>query len=301
MKKQSFFKKFLYSQKVAPYVFVMPFVITFLVFFAYSIISMVVMSFQKVAGANTVFIGLDNYKVMSNAIFQKSLKNSIFYTIVSCALMIPIPLVLAVMLNSKAMRLKSTFRSILFIPALTSVVVAGIVFRLMFGELPGSFMNQVIGAFGKGPLVWLRTPATVWLVLYIVCLWRWTGVNMMYYLSGLQQIPADLYESASIDGASTVQQFRYITIPLLKPTIIYVLTISIFGGMAMFSESYMIFNGNKSPNNVGTTLVGFLYRLAFEQNNLGIGAAVGVIFLVIVLVVNFVQLILNGTFSGKER
>lgn len=301
MKKQSFFKKFLYSQKVAPYVFVMPFVITFLVFFAYSIISMVVMSFQKVAGANTVFIGLDNYKVMSNAIFQKSLKNSIFYTIVSCALMIPIPLVLAVMLNSKAMRLKSTFRSILFIPALTSVVVAGIVFRLMFGELPGSFMNQVIGAFGKGPLVWLRTPVTVWLVLYIVCLWRWTGVNMMYYLSGLQQIPADLYESASIDGASTVQQFRYITIPLLKPTIIYVLTISIFGGMAMFSESYMIFNGNKSPNNVGTTLVGFLYRLAFEQNNLGIGAAVGVIFLVIVLVVNFVQLILNGTFSGKER
>ena len=124
---------------------------------------------------------------------------------------------------------------------------------------------------------------------------------MMYYLSGLQQIDSSLYESAAIDGAGTLQTFRYITIPLLKPTTIYVLTISIFGGMAMFSESYMIFNGNKSPNNVGTTLVGFLYRLAFEQNNLGIGAAVGVIFLVIVLVVNFVQLILNGTFSGKER
>ena len=300
MKKQSIFKKFLYSQKVAPYVFISPFVITFLVFFAYSIYSMVLMSFQKVAGANTVFIGLDNYKVLSNAIFQKSLKNSIFYTIVSCALMIPIPLVLAAMLNSKNMRAKSTFRSILFIPALTSVVVAGVVFRLMFGELEGSFMNQVIGAFGQGPLIWLRKPGTVWLVLFIVCLWRWTGVNMMYYLSGLQQIPADLYESASIDGASVLQQFRYITIPLLKPTIIYVLTISIFGGMAMFSESYMIFNGNKSPNNVGTTLVGFLYRMAFEQNNLGIGSAIGVIFLLIVLVVNFVQLGLNGTFSRKE-
>ncbi|MBQ1491357.1 MAG: sugar ABC transporter permease, partial [Blautia sp.] len=83
-------------------------------------------------------------------------------------------------------------------------------------------------------------------------------------------------------------------------TIIYVLTISIFGGMAMFSESYMIFNGNKSPNNVGTTLVGFLYRMAFEQNNLGIGSAIGVIFLLIVLVVNFLQLGLNGTFSKKE-
>ena len=300
MKKQSIFKKFLYSQKVAPYVFISPFVITFLVFFAYSIYSMVMMSFQKVAGPNTAFIGLDNYKVISNAIFQKSLKNSIFYTIVSCALMIPIPLVLAAMLNSKNMRAKSTFRSILFIPALTSVVVAGVVFRLMFGELEGSFMNQVIGFFGQGPLIWLRKPATVWLVLFIVCLWRWTGVNMMYYLSGLQQIPADLYESASIDGASVMQQFRYITIPLLKPTIIYVLTISIFGGMAMFSESYMIFNGNKSPNNVGTTLVGFLYRMAFEQNNLGIGSAIGVIFLLIVLVVNFLQLGLNGTFSKKE-
>ena len=300
MKKQNIFKKFLYSQKVAPYVFISPFIITFLVFFAYSIVSMVMMSFQKVAGANTAFIGLDNYKVLSNSIFQKSLKNSIFYTIVSCALMIPIPLVLATMLNSKNMRAKSTFRSILFIPALTSVVVAGVVFRLMFGELEGSFMNQVIGFFGMDPLIWLRRPATVWTVLFIVCLWRWTGVNMMYYLSGLQQIPQDLYESASIDGASVLQQFRYITIPLLKPTIIYVLTISIFGGLAMFSESYMIFNGNKSPNNVGTTLVGFLYRMAFEQNNLGIGSAIGVIFLLIVLVVNFAQLGLNGTFSRKE-
>ena len=294
-------KKLLYAQKMAPYVFIAPFVITFLVFFAYSIVSMVIMSFQKVAGANTTFVGMENYRVLSNSIFQKSLKNSIFYTIVSCALMIPIPLVLAAMLNSKAMKAKSTFRSILFIPALTSVVVAGVVFRLMFGELEGSFMNQVIGVFGQGPWIWLRKPVTVWVVLFIICLWRWTGVNMMYYLSGLQQIPADLYESASIDGASTMQKFWYITIPLLKPTIIYVLTISIFGGMAMFSESYMIFNGNKSPNNVGTTLVGFLYRMAFEQNNLGIGSAVGVVFLLIVLAVNFAQLIMNGTFSRKEK
>ena len=301
MKKQSIIKKFLYSQKVAPYIFIAPFIITFVVFFAYSIFSMIMMSFQKVAGANTAFIGLENYRVIHNSIFIKSLKNSIFYTIVSCALMIPIPLVLAVMLNSKPMKAKATFRSILFIPALTSVVVAGVVFRMMFGELEGSFMNQIIGVFGQPPLIWLRKPETVWLVLFFVCLWRWTGVNMMYYLSGLQQIPQDLYESAAIDGASSLQSFWNITIPLLKPTIIYVLTISIFGGMAMFSESYMLFNGNKSPNNVGTTLVGFLYRMAFEQNNLGIGSAVGVIFLLIVLAVNVGQLALNGTFSRKER
>jgi arabinosaccharide transport system permease protein len=161
-------------------------------------------------------------------------------------------------------------------------------------------MNQVIGFFGMDPIVWLRKPVTVWIILFFVCLWRWTGVNMMYYLSGLQQIPGDLYESAETDGATALQQMRYITIPLLKPTTIYVLTISIFGGMAMFSESYMLFNGNTSPNNVGTTLVGMLYRMGFEQNNIGIASAIGVIFLLIVIVVNIIQLSFNGLF-GKEE
>lgn len=301
MKKKSLFKKFLYSQKAAPYVFISPFIITFLLFFAYSIVSMIIMSFQKVAGPNTTFIGWSNYKILTNAVFIKSLKNSIFYTIVSCALMIPFPMILAVMLNSKLMRAKATFRSILFIPALTSVVVVGVIFRLMFGELEGSFINQFTGLFGMEPIIWLRQPATVWLALFLICLWRWTGVNMMYYLSGLQQIPEDLYESATVDGAGSLQKFRYVTLPLLKPTIVYVLTISIFGGMAMFSESFILFNGNKSPNNVGTTLVGMLYRMGFEQNQLGIASAIGVIFLVIVLLVNAVQLGFNGFFQKEER
>lgn len=300
MKKKNVVKRFLYSQKVAPYVFIAPFVITFFLFFAYSIFSMILMSFQKVAGANTTFIGMENYRILQNAVFTKSLKNSIFYTIISCALMIPIPMIMAILMNSKNMRGKAAFRSILFIPALTSVVVSGVIFRLMFGELEGSFMNQVIAVFGFDPLIWLRTPVTVWIALFLLCLWRWTGVNMMYYLSGLQQIPEDLYEAAEVDGASAMQRIRYIAIPLLKPTTIYVLTISIFGGMAMFSESYMLFNGNKSPNNVGTTLVGMLYRMGFEQNNIGIASAIGVIFLLIVLVINVCQLSLNGLFR-KEK
>lgn len=162
-------------------------------------------------------------------------------------------------------------------------------------------MNQLIACFGMEPIIWLRKPGTVWLALFLICLWRWTGVNMMYYLSGLQQIPEDLYESATVDGANAFQQFRYVTLPLLKPTTVYVLTISIFGGMAMFSESFILFNGNKSPNNVGTTLVGMLYRMGFEQNQIGIASAIGVIFLVIVLLINAVQLIVNGFFKKEER
>ncbi len=300
MEKKSVFKRFLYSQKAAPYVFILPFVLTFFVFFAYPIVSTIMMSFQRVAGDNTTFVGLKNYKTLMNPVFYKSLKNSIFYMIVSCALMIPIPMILATMLNSKHMRAKGFFRSMMFVPALTSVVVAGVMFRLMFGELEGSFMNQVVSYFGADPVVWLRKPATVWIALFVLCLWRWTGVNMMYYLSGLQQISGDLYESASIDGATSIQQFRFITLPLLKPTTIYVLTISIFAGLAMFTESYLLFNGNKSPNNVGTTIVGYLYRMGMEQNNIGIGSAIGVLLLIIVMVINVIQLALNGTFKKGE-
>lgn len=300
MKKRSVFSRFLYSQKAAPYVFVLPFILTFVIFFAYPVISTITMSFQRVAGENSVFIGTTNYKTLMNPIFIKALKNSAFYTIITCALMIPIPMILATLLNCKAMKAKGFFRSIMFIPALTSVVVAGVIFRMMFGELEGSFMNQVIQFFGADPVVWLRKPVTVWIALFVLCLWRWTGVNMMYYLSGLQQIPGDLYESADIDGANATQKFRYITLPLLKPTTVYVLTISIFGGMAMFTESYLLFNGNKSPNNVGTTIVGYLYRMGFEQNNIGIASAIGVVLLLIVMVINVIQLALNGTFKKGE-
>lgn len=300
MERKSVFKRFLYSQRVAPYVFVLPFVLTFLIFFAYPVGSTFVMSFQKVAAENTAFVGLKNYKTLLNPIFYKALKNSAMYMVISCALMIPIPMVLAAMLNNRNMKCKGFFRSAMFVPALTSVVVAGVVFRMMFGELEGSFANQVISLFGKDPIIWLRKPVTVWIVFFLLCMWRWTGVNMMYYLSGLQQIPGDLYESADIDGATGWQKMRYITLPLLKPTTVYVLTISIFAGMAMFSESFLIFNGSTNPNNVGTTVVVYLYRMGLEQNNYGLASAIGVILLIIVMIINVIQLTINGTFKKGE-
>ena len=297
-KNQGIVKTFLYSQKIAPYVFLLPFVVSFLVFFLYPFISTIVMSFQRVSGSNSTFIGLTNYKVLDNPVFFKSIRNSLFYAVVTCAMMIPIPMVLAAMLNSKHMRLKTMYRSFLFIPALTSVVVAGIVFRLMFGELPGSYMNIIIGAFGHEPITWLRTPWAIWTILFVLCLWRWTGVNMMYFLSGLQQIPQELYESADIDGASSRQKFINITLPLLKPTTVYVLTISIFGGIAMFTEPYILF-GNGGPNNVALTIVGFLYRMGFEQGQLGLGSAIGVFLLILVMIINVIQLAINGVFSKE--
>ncbi|MCH3917700.1 MAG: sugar ABC transporter permease [Spirochaetia bacterium] len=299
---KSFFKHFLYSQKIAPYVFLLPFVITFCVFFIYPVFDTVMMSFQKVSAGGNTFRGLKNYRLLMNPIFFKALGHSVFYTIVTLCLMIPIPMVLAALLDSRLMKAKTIFRGIMFIPALTSVVVAGTVFRLMFGELEGSFCNQVLAFFSYGPLVWLRKPVTVWIALFLLCLWRWTGVNMMYYLAGLQQIPRELYESAEVDGAGPLSRFFRITLPLLRPTTIYVLTISIYGGMAMFTESYILFNGNSSPNNVGLTVVGYLYRMGWEQNNIGLASATSCILLFIVMTINVIQLACNGTFrKGADK
>ena len=123
---------------------------------------------------------------------------------------------------------------------------------------------------------------------------------MLYFLSGLKAIDTSLYEAADIDGATPVQKFFDVTLPLLKPTTIYVLTISVYAGLSMFLESYMLWAGNASPNNIGLTIVGYLYRRGIEKNDMGYACAVGVVLLIVALIINFAQLIMNGTFKKED-
>ncbi|MBQ6384014.1 MAG: sugar ABC transporter permease [Clostridia bacterium] len=293
-------KSLLYSQRLAPYVFIAPFVIVFLVFFLYPIASTIIMSFQRVVPGQTSFIGIDNYRKMWNNSFLTALKNSAVYMVCTCVILIPVPMVLAVMLNSKKMPAKGFFRSMLFLPALVCVVVAGITFRLIFGERPGALMNSLLAAFGAEPVKWLGGPVrwTTMFALVILCCWRWMGVNTMYYLSALQSIPEDLYESAELDGAGAWQRFRHISVPLVRPTTIYVLTISIYGGLAMFVESRMLF-ANTEVGNQALTIVGYLYRVGIRKMNYGLGSAIGIFLLVLTLAVNLIQLILTGFFRKE--
>ena len=133
----------------------------------------------------------------------------------------------------------------------------------------------------------------------MLALWRYAGINMLYFLAGMQSIPTEYYEAASIDGAGRVQQFFHITIPNLKPTIVYVTAISIYGGLAMFLESFMLYAGNNSPNNQGLTVVGYLYRRGIEENDLGFASAVGVVLLVLIMAINLTFLALTGTFRKE--
>ena len=300
MKKQKGFRSILYSQSVAPYVFTLPFMLVFVIFFIYPLISTVIMSFQSVLPGQVEFIGLENFNKLFNAEFYQAVKNSLVYTVLTLIVLIPLPMLLAVFLDSKTMLGKNIFRSVFFIPALTSVVVAGTIFRLIFGEIPGALMNTIVGLFGQVPVKWLRMQGTAYMAMVVLATWRWTGVNILYFLSGLQSIPTELYESASIDGASSLQKFLRITMPMLKPTTIYVLTISIYGGFAMFTESYMLFAGNRSPGGIGLTIVGYLYRQGWEQNNLGFGSAIGLSLLVLVMIINIIQLRFFGLFRKED-
>ena len=293
-------KKLFYSQKLAPYVFVLPFALTVVIFWLFPIGNGVLLSFQDVL--KDEWVGLGNYqRLLSDKIFLKAVYNSAKYMVGTLILLIPFPMLFATLLNSKLMKKPGLFKSIYFIPALTSVVVAGTIFRLMFGEMNTSLANQVIAAFGMSPIKWLKGEWTSYFALLLLACWRWTGVNILYFLAGLQSISTDIYEAASIDGASKWQQFVKISFPLVKPTTVYVLTISIYAGLSMFTESYMLWKGNNSPQNIGLTIVGYLYRQGIEKRAMGYACAVGLILLIIVMAVNLVQLKATGTFDKEER
>ncbi len=295
------FKKFFYSQKAAPYVFVLPFILSFAIFWIYPLISTITMSFQDIEPTGTEWVGLSNYaKLLKDTVFHTAILNSFEYMILTLLLLIPFPMLFAVLMDSRLVKAKGFWKACLYVPALTSVVISGTLFRLMFSEYPTGQMNVITTALGLGTFKWLKVKATGLMALVIVCCWRWTGVNMLYFISGLKSIDSALYEAADIDGASAWQKFRYVTIPLLKPTTIYVLTISVYAGLAMFMESYMLWAGPDSPNYIGLTIVGYLYKRGITKSQYGYGSAVGIVLLVIALAINIVQLILNGTFKKEE-
>jgi len=298
-------RELLYSQSVAPYVFVLPFILTFAVFFLYPLISTIMMSFQDIKGSGTTWIGLKNYENMfSNKNFWIAVKNSMRYMVLTCAILIPMPLVLAYLLNSRMMpqRFADIFKTISYMPVLCSVVVAGIIFRMMFSELDGAMMNQIRASLGLEPIAWLKGEWTSMFAMVLLCMWRWTGMNILYYMAGLKSIPNDLYEAAEIDGANEWKKFWHVILPLLKPTAIYVLTISIYAGLSMFTESYMIFGNNNSPKNYGLTIVGYLYRYGFEKvDKFGFASAVGLVLLTGAMIITVAQLFITGTIGKKEE
>ena len=288
------------SPKVVPYVFMTPFILYFLLIYLYPTVSTVLMSFQRIDGPNNVtFIGLLNYERLFTRNYFLALETTTRYTVWNVLILVPVPLLFATLLNSTCVKGAQVFKSIFFIPALTSVIVAGIVFRLAFGSLDTALVNRLALLLGGESRDWLMQAGTGNFVLIVLTLWRWLGVNIVYFYSGLQAIPRDLYEAAQIDGANALRQFRHVTLPGVRPVLIYVITLCVLGGFSMFTESVALWQQN-NPGGVGRTIVGYMYMMGFYRNNMGMASAVGLTLLVLVLAANLLQLAVMGFFKKEE-
>lgn len=300
IKKKNKFIKMINSQKVAPYIFVSPFIISFLILTLYPTIQAFIMSFQRILPGQSQFIGWSNYERIFNPTFYRALQNTTIYVILTVLILTIIPIILSVVLDSKLVKFKTLFRASLFIPSLTSVIVAGTIFRMMFGESDVALANQIIGFLGIDPIEWRYNSLSAMFLMVVLCSWRWMGVNMLYFLAALQNVPKELYEASEIDGANVFQKFFYVTLPFLKPITIFVITISIINGFRMFEESF-VFWETSSPGNIGTTVVGYIYQQGIQQNDMGFGAAIGVVLMLIIFVISFAQLILTGAFKRGDE
>lgn len=289
----------LYSPKVAPYVFVSPFIISILVLFLYPFFSALNMSFQRILPGQVSYIGLSNYERVLNPTFMTALQNTSIFVFSTVIILTLVPLLLALCLNHRLMRFSNFFRASIFIPALTSVIVAGTIFRMIFGDSEQAFANQMLSLVGISAVDWRFGAATGMFLMVALASWRWMGVNILYFLAALQTVNKDLSEAASMDGANAFQRFRHVILPAIKPIIVFLVTITTINGFRMFEESFVLWE-TSSPGNIGLTMVGYIYREGIQRNDLGFGAAVGIVLLAIIFVVSMVQLFATGAFKKED-
>lgn len=254
----------------------------------YPMIQALILSTQTGFGVNLSFGGLKNYtRILKDATFRQSLFNTFFYLIVQVPIMLVLALILASFLNNKDLKFKGLFRTCIFLPCATSLVSYSMIFRSFFAN--DGFMNVVLKTLGLQPVMWFSSAWTARIVIIIALIWRWTGYNMVFYLSALQNIEYSIYEAAKIDGASPVQSFFKITVPLLKPTILMTAIMSTNGTLQLFDESLNLTNGGPGISTI--TMSHYIYNTSFVQNpNFGYAAAMSVLILIMVAVLALVQM-----------
>lgn len=292
-------KKLLYNKKIVPWIFISPFIIVFIIFKVWPILYSAFLSLYEMNGLQGgEFVGLKNYlDLLRDSNFTKALWNNTKYMVGTMITLIPLPLIFAVLLDSKVCKGKNIYKAILFIPTLTSLVIAAAVFKILLYEGDTGVVNALLGFIGIPAQKWLVNPVLIIPSIVLIATWRWTGMNLIYFITGLTGISKDMYEAADIDGANMLQRFYYITIPLLKPIIIFVATLNIIGGYKLFTEVYMLWPSGNSPGKSALTLSVLLYRTAFSFFELGYASTIGFVMALIILILSLIQLKLTGFFK----
>ncbi|QGH36506.1 ABC transporter permease subunit [Gracilibacillus salitolerans] len=263
-------------------------------FYFYPMVQALLLSLQSGMGSTLEYVGLDNYvRLFNDPTFITALTNTILYLLIQVPVMIVLALIFSVLLNDPTLKFKGFFRTAIFLPAVTSLVAYAVIFKYLFGN--DGLVNDFLLSMNliSQPLNWLSDPFLAKITIIIAITWRWTGYNMIFYLSALQNVDKSMYEAAKIDGASAVQQFFFITIPLLKPIILFTSIVSTIGTLQLFDEVMNITSGG--PGNATMTISMYIYNLSFEYTpDFGYAATVSYVILILVVILSFIQFKVAG-------
>lgn len=277
-------------RKLLGWAFIAAPVALIILFYFYPMLSAFIMSLQSGKGANLSFVGLTNYKrLLSDPVFIQSLKNTLIFLIFQVPIMVVLAIFFSVLLNNKTLKFKGIFRTIVFLPSVTSLVAYSLIFKYIFAN--NGVLNQILMAINvlDKPIMWLSHPFWAKVVIIIAITWRWTGYNMIFFLSALQNIDDQIYEAADVDGASPIDKFFKITLPLLKPVILFTSITSTIGTLQLFDEPMNITQGG--PGNATMTISQYIYNLSFKYTpDFGYAAAVSYAIVILVVIFSIIQL-----------
>ena len=259
-----------------PWLFLAPFILTFGVFLAWPLANSVLLAFQQTFGPrSSTWVGVENFTYMfGDPLFWKAVRNTALFAAGSVCLQLPLSLGLAMLLNRPGIKGRAFFRLIFFAPSLVGLVFVGLLFSLMFAPRTGlvnTTINSLFPAFD---------PEFPWLQVYIMpalilaALWLYIGFNMIYFLAALQNVPEELLEAASLDGAGPWDRFRHVVIPEILPVATFVVLMSLLGSLQLFELPFVLLNG-AGPENRGLTIVMYLYNTGFVSGDLGYASAIG--------------------------
>ena len=278
------------DERIAGYIFSLPAVALLIAFLVVPIIYTVyysVFQYQVMRPNDITFIGFENYhKLITDSDFWISLKNTFYFTIVVVPVQCALALALA-MLVSKKFKGVSVFRTMYFSPQLTSMVVIAVLWTVLYNSNPNTgLINALLVNLGLEPINFLTNEKTAMNSIIFMSAWQGAGYQMMIFLAGLQGIPRDQYEAASVDGATPWQQFWFVTIPNLKGTIKYVIMITMIQAMKLFTQPYVMTQGG--PRNSTKTMVYYIYTQGFQKGNFGYACSVAAVFFVIVVAMSLI-------------
>jgi cellobiose transport system permease protein len=293
--------------RLSPYLYVGSF---FLIFCAFGLFPLGYTAWMSLTDRNlleptTHFIGLDNYaELLHDDYFWNAVRNTFAIWVISTVPQLVLALGLAHLLNTR-LHAKTFFRMGVMLPQVTSLVAVALIFTQLFSRDYGLF-NYLLGGIGIGPIDWEAGEISSWVAISTMVTWRWTGYNALLYLAAMQAIPDDLYESAAIDGAGRWKQFWHITVPMIRPTIIFTVIVSTIGGLQLFTEPYL-FQPIKQGALGGSarqyqTISMYLYEKSFgsSQFDFGYAAAIAWCLFLIIVVVSFVNFLLIRRIRSAE-